>query len=239
MHTRVSSRIGTTPHSWKVGCMQSFPTRAGRSSTKRWSLRPGLRSWKRISLFLGPLLVRNPYEKARYEYAERSIEQFSIQKYNHLAVVAKFLGARSVEVLSVRDERASDARTMRAKGRFSGASAEAHYAHDVRTFVEDRIAAKYVFPGGRAQAEEASDYLAAHNLSNDHELRALVRLRSGDNVLVNYSLTISATRESEANLRSAMEVANAGPIKAASIGAEFVKKYSSSRNLNIRTEISF
>lgn len=64
-------------------------------------------------------------------------------------------------------------------------------------------------------------------------------MRTGKNPISAYKMTLSGTRESAANLRSAPKIANAGPVKAVEIGASFSKTAELISSIEITTEITF
>ena len=70
-------------------------------------------------------------------------------------------------------------------------------------------------------------------------MKDLVELRTGTNPISDYKVTLSGTRESAANLRSALKIANAGPVKAVQIGASFLKTANSISSIEITTEVTF
>lgn len=71
------------------------------------------------------------------------------------------------------------------------------------------------------------------------QLRSLVEMRDGRNLLTRYEFTLSGTRESAANFSSALSIANAGPVKAVDIGVTFAKTVTAIREVEFRTEIEF
>lgn len=110
---------------------------------------------------------------------------------------------------------------------------------DVSNSLEQRLAGQMDFPGSDADPEAASAYVRSHNLSHDHQLTALVEMRTGQNPIIRYKMTLSGTREAEANLRSALRIASAGPVEAAQIGTDFSRTVKAISSVEITTEITF
>lgn len=190
-------------------------------------------------LIPGALLVRNPYGVDAYEQAEDAIEAFSIEKYHALANVSRLLGATEVRFIEakVESERADFQAKIAALLPVGGAEAEA--AREVSKKLEDHLEGHIHFAGGGPDPEGAKEYLRRSNLEADPQLRALVDLRSGDNLMTKYVFTIRGTRESATNLNSALQIANAGPVRAADIGARFTMMAHTIRDVEIKTEIRF
>lgn len=187
----------------------------------------------------GALLVRNPYEAAAYEFAELAIESFASAKYHALANVARLLGAREVRFVEAKVDRNTSTWRGDAKAKIPAGGAEAEISNEVSKKLEERLEGQMKFPGSEPAPEDAVLYLRRRNLSNDQQLKDLVEMRTGANLISDYKMTLSGTRESAANLKSALKIANAGPVKAVEIGATFSKTAESIRSIEITTEIIF
>lgn len=190
-------------------------------------------------LIPGALLVRNPYGVDGYEPAEDAIEAFSIAKYHALANVGRLLGATEIHFVEakVKSERADFQAKIAALLPVGAADAEA--ARELTKKIEDRLDGHLHFSGGEPDPEAAHEYLRCSNLATDPQLRALVEMRSGTNLMTKYAFTISGTREAATNFNSALQIASAGPVKAVDIGARFAMMAHTIRNVEIRTEIRF
>lgn len=190
-------------------------------------------------LVSGVLLIKNPYDTDGYEFAEHAVETFASAKYHHLANVARVLGAKEVQFVEAKIERA-DANTQGAvKVKLPGGGGDSNVSRDVSKRLEQRLAGQMEFPGSDAAPDVASAYIQNHNLSNDHQFTALVEMRTGLNPLSRYKMTLSGTREAEANLRSALRIASAGPVEAAEIGVDFSRTVKAISSVEITTEITF
>ncbi|WP_157155715.1 hypothetical protein [Diaminobutyricimonas sp. LJ205] len=190
-------------------------------------------------LVSGALLIKNPYETESYEFAEQAIETFAAAKYHHFANVARLLGARQVRFVQARVERVSANWAGSLKARVSPGGGEAEASKEVIKNLEDRLEGQMKFPGSDPAPEEALEHLRRRNLSNDQQLKALVEMRTGTNLISDYRMTLSGTRESDANLQSALKIANSGAVKAVEIGASFSKAAKSISSVEITTEIKF
>ncbi|TFB66161.1 hypothetical protein [Cryobacterium sp. Hz9] len=190
-------------------------------------------------LISGALLIRNPYETASYEFAEYAIESFASAKYHALANVARLLGAREIHVVDAKVAHTVAKSGAGVKAKIPAGGAEAEISKEVSKKLEERLEGHMKFPGAEPAPEDALVYLRRRNLSNDQQLRDLVEMRTGANPISHYKVTLSGTRESAANLRSALKIANAGPVKAVDIGASFSKTAESISSIEITIEIAF
>jgi hypothetical protein len=190
-------------------------------------------------LMPGALLVKNPYESSSYELAEHAIETFASAKYHALANASRLLGAREIHFVEAKVDLnvGGWAGGINAKVPVGGADVE--ISNEVTKKLEERLEGHMKFPGSDPEPSAAMAYLGRRNLANDPQLRDLVEMRTGANLISNYKMTLSGTRESAANLRSALKIANAGPVKAVDIGASFSKTATSISSIEITTEITF
>lgn len=185
------------------------------------------------------LLVKNPYETESYEFAQHAIETFASAKYHHLANAARLLGAREIHFLEARAERDAASWSGAANVKVPAGGGSADISSEVSKKVEERLEGRMAFPGGAADAEAALAYLRRRRLSNDQQLMSLVEMRMGENPISDYKMTLSGTRESAANIHSALAIANAGPVKVADIGASFRATAETVNRIEITTEITF
>jgi len=185
------------------------------------------------------LLVRNPYEAASYEFAADAVEAFSNAKYHALANVARLLGAREIKFVDAQADQSSSswAADVMAKIPIGGGGSKA--TNDVTKKLEKKLEGSMTFPGGEPAPADALAYLRRRNLSNDQQLQDLVEMRTGTNLISHYRMRLSGTRESAANLESALNIANVGPAKAISIGGNFTKTADALSSIEITTEITF
>ena len=190
-------------------------------------------------LTAGALLIKNPYETSSYEFAEFAIETFASAKYHAIANVARLLGAREIHVVEAKVDHNVANWGAGVKGKIPVGGGEAEISHEVTKKLEERLEGHLKFPGSDPAPEDALAYLLRRNLSNDQQLRDLVEMRTGTNLISHYKMTLSGTRESAANLRSALKIANAGPVKAVEIGASFSRTAESISSIEITTEITF
>lgn len=190
-------------------------------------------------LIPGALLVKNPYEANSYEFAELAIETFASAKYHALANVARLLGAREVRFVEAKADRSAAAWRGDAKASAPAGGGEVEITNEVTKKLEARLEGQMKFPGADPVPGDALAYLQRRNLSNDYQLKELVEMRTGTNLISDYKVTLSGTRESAANLRSALKIANAGPVKAVDIGVSFSKTAESISSIEITTEIVF
>lgn len=96
------------------------------------------------------------------------------------------------------------------------------------------------FAGGEPDTEAALDFLRLHNLANEQQLKSLVEMRTGANPVQGYRMTLSGTRESDANLRAALSIAESiSGKKGISVGTTFTREVKSIRSIEITTSIKF
>lgn len=190
-------------------------------------------------LIEGSLLIKNPFDIDSFELADTAIAAFAADKYHAMARVAGLLGAidvtfREARIESERTEWAADL-----KARFRIGNGEASAKREVQRQVTSRIDAHLTFPGGKPSPEDAREYLSRRNLSRDNQLEALIELRTGPNAVISYDMKMNGIRESESNLRCALDLANAGPVKLLQIGATFTRTAKLVKDVEIATEIRF
>jgi len=190
-------------------------------------------------LTAGALLIKNPYETERYELAEFAIETFASAKYHALANVARLLGAKEVHVIETKVEVKNSKWASKLSARIPAGGGEADVSRDVTRKIEERLEGQMKFPGADPAPDQALGYLGRRNLSNDQQMRDLVEMRTGANLISGYKMTFSGTREAASNLNSALKLANAGPVKAVNIGASFSHTADSLRSVEITTKITF
>lgn len=185
------------------------------------------------------LLIKNPYQAESYESADEAIGTFSITKYHAFANVARVLGATEVRFLEAKVELENSSLQAKIAAMLPAGGGDVEAAREVTKKLEDRLSAHLTFDGGAPNPAAADDLLKRSHLAHDPQLRALVNMRTGGNLLTRYDFTLSGTRESTSNLTSALQIANAGPVKALEIGAKFSMMAKAIRNIEIKTEITF
>lgn len=191
-------------------------------------------------LVAGSLLIKNPYDPESYEFAEDALETFASAKHFVLANVARLLGARRVHVKETVIDTGSTSWAADLAAQLQVGAIDGNVTRDVKRRLERQIDGDLKFPGSPSAPEEALSYLVSRNLERDHQLRNLIELRTGPaNLVSSYMMNMSGTRESESNFRSALRIANAGPIKAAEIGSSFTRTAQTIREVKILTEITF
>lgn len=191
-------------------------------------------------LVSGALLIKNPYEDEVYAFADSALEIFASAKYHHLANVARLLGAKEVDFIEAKVERETNRVQAALKAIIPGlGGGEVDVANEVAKKLDERLQGEMRFTGADAAIDDALGYIRDHYLSNDHQLQALVDMRRGENSLQHYKMSLSATRESDANFKCAARVSSKVPAKAINIGATFANNAESFRNIEITTEISF
>lgn len=187
----------------------------------------------------GALLVKNPYDSTSYEFAEYAVEAFASAKYHALANVARLLGARSVSFLEVKVEQKDATWAAELRAKLSMGGGEAATRHEIKKRVEDSLQGQMKFVGAEPDAPAAIAYLASHRLVADHQLNALIEMRTGDNAMSTYQMVFNGVKEADANFRSAISLANSGPVKAVEVGGTFTRTVSSVSRIEIKIEIEF
>lgn len=190
-------------------------------------------------LAVGALLIKNPYDDASYELADAAIEAFTSAKYHVLANVARLLGAKSVRFVEAKVEQTNvkwDAE-LKAKLHIGGGAANA--SREVEKRVEESLEGVLQFAGGDADVDEALDYLRSRRLLADQQLNALIEMRKGANQMSDYQMKFNGVKEADASFRSAVNLANAGPVKALGVGASFSRTVTSLGRIEITIKITF
>lgn len=191
-------------------------------------------------LVTGALLIKNPYDDDLYAYADDALETFASAKYHHLANVARLLGAKEVNFIEAKVERETGRAEAALRALIPGlAGGEVDVTHEVARKLEDRLQGQMKFPGSEPALDDAVEYVRRRHLTNDHQIQALVDMRRGNNSLRQYKMSLSASRESDVNLKSAAKISSKIPTKAIDIGASFAQRAESFRNIEITTEITF
>lgn len=188
----------------------------------------------------GSLLIKNPYDRDSYELAENAMGAFASAKYHALANAARLLGATEVHFVEAKLETTRSTWAADLKARFSPGGGDASATNEVKQKLKEQLEGRLTFPGSAPAPDEALSFLASRYLSHDQQMKDLVQMRTGDhNLVTTYVMKMSGTRESESNFRSALNIANAGPVKALDIGASFSKTAESVKDIEIVTEILF
>lgn len=192
-------------------------------------------------LIPGSLLIKNPYEAEVFEFSEYALESFASAKYHHLATVAKLLGATEVKFEDAKIERQTTSTKGGVKALIPGlGGADAEASKEVARKLDARLEGHLTFAGGEPDTEAALDFLTAHNLSSEQHLKSLVEMRMGANRVQGYRMTLSGTRESDANLRAALSIAESiSGKKGVSVGTTFSREVKSIRSIEITTSIKF
>jgi len=190
-------------------------------------------------LAAGVLLIRNPYETASYEHAAQAIEVFTSAKFHALANLSRLLGATAVEFREAKVELKNSKWRAGLGVDVPAFGADAKASKEMSKKIEKHITAEMTFPGSAPAIDEATKYIARRNLSNDQQMNDLVDLRTGENPIGSYKVTLNGTRESAANFKSALKIANAGPLKAIDVGASFKMTVDSMTSIRLVTEITF
>lgn len=189
-------------------------------------------------LIPGSLLVKNPYTPATYEPADLALESFALAKYHALANVAKHLGATKVSFVDAQVDDAESSWNAAAKARVTVAKADAQLGREVTQKIAKKLHGEMTFDGAAPDIDSALESLRVRNLMNDQQLRYLIELRTGINPIASYKMTLSGTRESSANLRSALNLAVSVP-KSVEGSASFTRVVNTISNIDITTEITF
>lgn len=189
----------------------------------------------------GALLIKNPYETDVFEFSEHALESFASAKYHHLANVAKLLGAKEVQFEDAKIERQTAATSGGIKGVIPGlGGGDTDVSREMARKLDDRLEGRLTFGGSEPDPNAALEFLRLHNLTNDQQLRSLVEMRTGANPIQGYRMTLSGTRESDANLRAALSIAESvSGKKGVSIGAAFTREVKTIRSIEITTSINF
>jgi len=194
----------------------------------------------------GSLLIKNPYDLESYEFAESAIEAFASAKYHAMANVARLLGAKEVQFKEARIETQQRDWGFGFKGNAKAVEVDGDASRQVKDQIKAQLQGQLTFPGSRPRVVEALEYMKRRNLSDDQQLRDLVDMRDDrglddddKNLVTSQVVRISGTREAESSFRSALGIANAGPIKALRIATTFTNSATSIRNIEIVTEITF
>ena len=190
-------------------------------------------------LSTGALLIKNPYDDSGYELADFAIEAFASAKYHALANVARLLGATSVAFLEARVEQANSKWVADIKAAVKLGSGDAEASREVKKKVEDSLEGRIEFPGGDPDIDAAVAYLGRRRLASDQQLASLVDMRSGDNSMNSYKMLINGAKEADANFRSAVNLANSGPVKMLGVGASFTRTVRMVSRIEIKIEITF
>ena len=191
-------------------------------------------------LVTGALLVKDPYVDDHYAFAGSAVETFASAKYHHLANVARLLGATEVRFVDAKVGHDAESAEAGGKAKILGlVGAEAHRSSEIKKKLKDQLQGEMRFAGSEPAIEEANEYVRSRYLANDHQIRALIDMRAGSNPLLSYKMSLSVTRESDVNLRSAAKIVSKIPSKSFDIGASFERDVHSFRNIEIITEISF
>ena len=152
----------------------------------------------------GNVLIQSPYKADQYVDAEDAPESFALDKFGVLSMVAQQLGAKSVSVTSVEDDRTEDrwdaggeAGLGAVRGTLSAKrSRAASFARKVQLHDE--------FTGGPADLDAAEAHLDEWSLGHDRDLRRLVEARRiQNNSLKTRKLTVDLSRETERSLTAA------------------------------------
>lgn len=186
----------------------------------------------------GSLLVKNPYTTATYEPADLALEAFALAKYHALANVAKHLGATKVSFVDAQVDNAESSWNAAAKAKVSVAKADAQVSREVTQKIAKKLHGEMTFDGAAPDIESALESLRVRNLMSDQQLRYLIELRTGTNPIASYKMTLSGTRESSANLRSALNLAVSVP-ESPEGSASFTRVVNTISNIDITTEITF
>ncbi len=186
----------------------------------------------------GALLVKNPYAAQSYELAEFAIETFALAKYHALANIAKHLGATKVSFVDAQVDNTDSSWNSGLKAKAPVAKADAQVSRDVTHKIAKKLHGEMTFDGSPPDIDSALESLRAKNLMSDQQLRYLIELRSGKNPIASYKMTLSGTRESSANLRSALNLAVSVP-RTGDGSASFTRVVNTMSNIDITTEITF
>jgi len=186
----------------------------------------------------GSLLVKNPYTPDTYEPAELALEAFALAKYHALANVAKHLGATKVSFIDAQVENAESSWNAGAKAKTPAAKADIQVSREVKQKIAKKLHGEMTFDGAAPDIDSALESLRIRNLMSDQQLRYLIELRTGANPIASYKMTLSGTRESSANLRSALSLAVSVP-KSGDGSASFTKVVNTISDIDITTEITF
>lgn len=162
----------------------------------------------------GSLLVKNPYAPATYEPADLALEAFALAKYHALANVAKHLGATRVSFVDAQVDDAESSWNTAAKAKAHAVKAELRASREVTQKIAKKLRGEMTFDGAPPDIDSALESLRVRNLMSDQQLRYLIELRTGTNPIASYKMTLSGTRESSANLRSALNLAVSVPTSA-------------------------
>jgi len=188
---------------------------------------------------VGTLLVKNPYDDDSYEPAVTAIETFTSVKYHALSNVARILGATSVSFVDVRVDQSASKWFAGINATVKIAAGEGDASREVKKKVEESLKGVMTFGGGDPDPKAALAYLSRRRLMGDHQLRSLVDMRTGNNPISSYEMVIDGVKESDGNFRSALKLANAGPVKAFDIGGSFSTAVSTLSRVEVRIKIAF
>lgn len=184
------------------------------------------------------LLVRNPYDRTSYEYADNALEVFVKAKYYHLASIAAHLGATSIKFLKVEIEqdRSDVAGDLRVRAKV--ARADAKFASSVKGRLEGRFEAETELAGKRVDVEAARSFMLERNLATDPDVRGLIDLCAVGNRLRMHRVKVNGLRESTRSLQAGLELTTNLSMDIGG-GGQFTRAAESISSIEVTTEISW
>lgn len=187
----------------------------------------------------GTLLVKNPFEQQQYELAASAVETFSIAKYFHFANLAKLLGARELSFHEANVEQSKQQTKVAAEPKARGVSVKATVDHAASAELKSQLRQKMDFPGSEPAIEEAYAFLQKHFLNFDQQMVSLIELRSGNNPIQEYHVTINLSKESESTLKVGLALTEKLSTFGIGLSSSMSRAASESQSIDVTIDITF
>lgn len=187
----------------------------------------------------GVVLIKDPFAKAGYVPAVSSADALSAlasTKYHLLANTVRLLGAREFSFEDVRAEHDATevAAEVSVKAPAKAVDVQVSQTTSITNRLRAKLEGKMLFEGGEPDSKAALEHLRLHQLDGDQQMRTLVEMRTGQNLITQYRLTFNCTRESVLNVKAAASVA-----KVVGVEANFQMNSTSLSEIEIETTILF
>jgi hypothetical protein len=149
----------------------------------------------------GITLLQSPYDENQYVELQEAADLFALDKFTAMSVLVQHLGARSLRVSAVEDEKSSERWEANASATKSKIKTQAKSAHNAAEALGRRLQLCDEYPGSTPDVASAREHLRQWRLDHDRELVSLIDARSvAANPLKRRTLSLDLSSESERQL---------------------------------------
>ncbi|MDO6598469.1 hypothetical protein Q4512_16235 [Oceanihabitans sp. 2_MG-2023] len=185
------------------------------------------------------ILISHPYKENYYISIEDSDELIQREKLANTADLARLLGAKKFEVLSVVQQETEKQYEIDINGRLKVTTLKTKLNKKISKKLKKAYSIENTYPGAKPEYQKALEKLKSYGLIIDPEVKALVESRNPNdsNQITTQKISLKTASEINENLDIASSLVALGGIL--DISANFKSRISSRKSMELSINIEF